>query len=131
MLVTVPLGAGFVTLALFLYALIADGLDVRVRVRGVVEMDQKNGRMVSWSRQSYYAGLAPSQGLRFPANAAVYPIYASPEERPRHQRLCGTKTSQTSRARSRTETNTWRPATLARVRWRSTWWCLPVRCRVD
>ena len=87
LLVTVPLGAGLVTLALFLYALIADGLDVRVRVRGVAEVDQKNGRMVSWSRQSYYAGLAPSQGLRFPASAAVYPIYASPEEHPRFQRL--------------------------------------------
>jgi hypothetical protein len=87
LLVTVPLGAGLVTLALFSYALIADGLDVRVRVRGIVEMDQPNGRMVSWSRQSYYAGLAPSQGLSFPANAAVYPIYASTDERPQHQQV--------------------------------------------
>lgn len=87
LLVTVPLGAGLVTLVLFAYALIADGLDVRVRVRGIVEMDQPNGRMVSWSRQSYYAGLAPSQGLSFPANAAVYPIYASTDERPQHQHV--------------------------------------------
>ena len=87
LLVTVPVGAGLVTLALFLYALIADGLDVRVRVRGVVEVDQRAQRLVSWSRQSYYAGLAPSQGLRFPANAAVYPILGDPGSKPRMRRL--------------------------------------------
>ena len=72
-LVTVPAGAALVTAALFAYALISDGLGVRVRVRGLMEIDQRVGRTVSWSRQSYYAGLAPSQGLRFSERTAVYP----------------------------------------------------------
>jgi hypothetical protein len=81
LLVTVPLGAALVTAALFAYALISDGLGVRVRVRSFTEIDQRAGRAVSWSRQSYYAGLAPSGGLTFPETAVVFPIEQYPVER--------------------------------------------------
>ena len=81
LLVTVPLGAALVTLALFAYALISDGLGVRVRMRSFTEIDQRAGRSVSWSRQSYYAGLAPSGGLTFPETVAVFPIEQYPAER--------------------------------------------------
>ncbi len=81
LLVTVPLGAALVTLTLFAYALISDGLGGRVRVRSFTEIDQRAGRAVSWSRQSYYAGLAPSGGLTFPETAAVFPIERYPAER--------------------------------------------------
>jgi hypothetical protein len=81
LLVTVPLGAALVTLALFAYALISDGLGVRVRVRSFTEIDQRAGHAVVWSRQSYYAGLAPSGGLTFPETAAVFPIEQYPVER--------------------------------------------------
>jgi len=79
LLVTVPLGAGLITLALFLYAVINDGLGVRVRPRSLTTLDQAAARSVTWSRQSYYAGLAPSAGMSFPRDAAVYPI----DHRPR------------------------------------------------
>ena len=81
LLVTVPLGAAVVTITLFGYALVSDGLGVRVRVRSFTELDQRTGRAVSWSRQSYYAGLAPSGGLTFPATAAVYPVDQYPGAR--------------------------------------------------
>jgi hypothetical protein len=81
LLVTVPLGAALVTAALFAYALISDGLGVRVRVRSFTEIDQRAGRAVAWSRQSYYAGLAPSGGLTFPETAVVFPIEHYPVER--------------------------------------------------
>jgi hypothetical protein len=74
LLVTVPVGALLVTGGLFLYATLADGLGVRARVRSVTDIDQRRGQSISWSRHSYYAGLAPSGGLVFPADAAVYPI---------------------------------------------------------
>lgn len=73
MIVTVPLAAGAVTLALFAYAVIADGLGTRVRVRSVTLVDQARGRAACWSRLSYYCGLAPRGGLRFPEDVAVYP----------------------------------------------------------
>lgn len=78
LLVTVPLGAGFVTFILLNYALISDGLGVRVRVRSFTDIDQRTGQTASWSRQTYYAGLAPSRGLKFPTSAAVYPIEQFP-----------------------------------------------------
>ena len=49
-----------------------------MRVRSFTEIDQRQGRAVSWSRQSYYAGLAPSQGLSFPDDVAVYPLEPVP-----------------------------------------------------
>jgi hypothetical protein len=77
----VPGGAALVTLALLGYALIADGLGLRTRVRSYTQIDQRRGQSVSWARQSYYAGLAPSRGLKLPADVACYPIEQFPQER--------------------------------------------------
>lgn len=74
LLVTVPGGAAFVTGALLAYALVSDGLGVRARVRSFTEIDQRRGQAVTWARQSYYAGLAPSRGLAFSVDVACYPI---------------------------------------------------------
>jgi len=83
LLITVPIGAGVVTFALLNYALISDGLGVRARVRSYAEIDQTTGRAVSWSRQTYYAGLSPSRGLKYPEDAAFYTIEHFPSERRR------------------------------------------------
>jgi len=80
LVVTVPLGAGVVTLGLFAYALLADGLGTRVRVRSVTVLDQRCGRAACWARLSYYSGLLPSGGLRFPADVAVTPLAFVPSE---------------------------------------------------
>lgn len=78
LLLTVPLGAVVVTLGLFSYALLTDGIGVRLRARSFTDLDQRSGRAVSWSRQSYYASLAPSRGLVFPDDATVFPIIHEP-----------------------------------------------------
>ncbi len=77
MLVTVPLGAAIATLGLVVYVILWDGLGVQASVHSFTELDQKRGRAVSWSRQSYYAALVPSGGLSFPADAAVFPVEMS------------------------------------------------------
>jgi hypothetical protein len=74
LVLVVPLCASVVTLALFGYALLADGLDVRVRSRSYTQIDQRRGEAVCWSRLSYFSGLTPSDGLRFPSDVAVLPI---------------------------------------------------------
>ncbi len=74
MIITVPLCAAAVTVSLFAYALISDGLGLRVRVRSYTQIDQRRGEAVCWSRLCYYAGLAPSQGLTFSGDVAVLPI---------------------------------------------------------
>jgi hypothetical protein len=80
LLVTVPSAAAFVTACLFLFAVFSDGFSLRMRLRSFTDLDQPRGRAATWSRQSYYAALAPSQGLVFPDDAAVYPIYYRPSE---------------------------------------------------
>ena len=80
LLLTVPLGAGLVTLALFSYALVSDGLSTRTRVRSYTLLDQENGHSISWSRQSMYSAIVPSGGLRYPEDAAVYPLEDVPTD---------------------------------------------------
>jgi hypothetical protein len=71
---TVPFSALLVTGMLFSYAIVADGLGIRVRARSITRLDQRRGEIATWTRLSYYAGLAPSKGLAFSARTAVYPI---------------------------------------------------------
>lgn len=80
LVITVPLSAAAVTLALFAYALVADGLGTRVRVRSFTRIDQRLGHAACWSRLSYYAGLSPSGGLAFPDDVAVIPYEAIPAD---------------------------------------------------
>lgn len=77
-LISVPLGAAVVTLSLFFFALLTDGIQTRVRVRSFTDLDQTRGHAASMSRQTYYAGIAPG-GLSFPKHATVYPIEYQPQ----------------------------------------------------
>lgn len=74
LLVTVPVAAAVVVASTLGYAILADGLGVKLRVRSLTMLDQRTGQQVSWSWQTYYASLVPSRGLTFPADAAVYPV---------------------------------------------------------
>lgn len=77
LLVTVPLAAIVATLMLFTYGILSDGIGVRVRARSVTLLDQQAGEIASWARLSYYAGIAPSDGLNMPTDTVVYPILPS------------------------------------------------------
>ncbi len=74
MLLSVPLAATGVTLGLLFYALLSDGLSVRYRMRSVTRLDQTTETAACWSRQLYYAGLAPAEGLSFPADTVLFPL---------------------------------------------------------
>lgn len=74
LLLTVPALALGLTAVLFSYALLSDGLSTLVRVRSFTTLDQSTGEAASWARLSYYAGLAPGNGLALPDDVAFYPI---------------------------------------------------------
>ena len=74
LVLTVPLAAGTATAALFAYAIVSDGFATRVRVRSYTTIDQATGEAACWARMSYYAGLAPGNGLIMPADVVMYPI---------------------------------------------------------
>lgn len=77
MVLTVPLAAIVTTLALFAYAIVADGFGSQVRVHSFSRLDQRTGNASCWARLSYYSGLAPGKGLTLSSNTAIYPIQPS------------------------------------------------------
>jgi hypothetical protein len=77
LIVTAPVGAAAVTLLLFAYGLLWDGLGVRVRARSLTILDQEQGEVSHVARLSYFAGLAPTEGLQLPIDVAQYPMYYS------------------------------------------------------
>jgi hypothetical protein len=74
LVLTVPFAALVTTAALFAYAILSDGFGTAVRVHSLTTLDQKTGEAATWSRLSFYSGLAPGQGLTMPGDVTVYPI---------------------------------------------------------
>jgi hypothetical protein len=77
MVLTVPLAAAVITVALFAYAIISDGFGTTVRAHSFTTFDQRTGDAACWTRLSYYAGLTPGAGLTMPADVVLYPIIPS------------------------------------------------------
>lgn len=75
MVFTVPLIAGVTSLLLFGYSLISDGFSIRSRVNSFTWLDQEHKSAVSLSRICLYAPFAPSSGLTFSPECAVFPIW--------------------------------------------------------
>jgi len=77
---TVPICAALVTGCLLLYALVADGLGVKMRSRSVTLIDQSRPEVevTTQGRLGYYAGLSPSGGLKFSGTTAVTPLDVEP-----------------------------------------------------
>lgn len=74
LIITVPIAAVGVTIALFFYALLDDGLETRLAPSTLSFLDDRNGELTTWSLLSYYSGLAPRGGLEFSDETAVYPV---------------------------------------------------------
>ena len=75
MVLTVPAIAGITCLVLFAYSLIADGFSIRSRIHSFTWLDQQRKSAISLSRLSLYAPFAPSAGLKFSPECAVFPIW--------------------------------------------------------
>jgi hypothetical protein len=74
LLATAPAAALATTALLFGYGMMSDGFDVQARTRTLTLLDQRAGDAVSWGRLSYYAGIAPRDGLSVPSDQLMYPI---------------------------------------------------------
>lgn len=75
LLVTIPFIAFVTSMALFGYALIADGFGIQSRLRSMTILDQGTNHAVSFNRIALYAGLSPSGGIRFSPDTAVFPVW--------------------------------------------------------
>ncbi|QDV58344.1 hypothetical protein [Rosistilla oblonga] len=68
-----PIVALICTAVIGLYALIADGFGSRVRVRHLTLLNSA-GDGITWSRQTYFSGLRPRDGVAWSRDSAVYPL---------------------------------------------------------
>ena len=66
-----PLLAIATTLAMLVYGVVADGFGTQTRVRQITWVDGESGNGITRTRSTYFAGIRPSAGLSFPANADV------------------------------------------------------------
>jgi hypothetical protein len=80
LLFTVP-ALAFTTSALLVgYSMAAHGFATRSRVRSLTVLDQRNQTAVTMSRLALFAGVAPSGGMRFSPDTAVYPVIPTTNE---------------------------------------------------
>ncbi|QDT47762.1 hypothetical protein Pan258_17980 [Symmachiella dynata] len=82
LVVTIPSIAFLTSCALFAYAAVSDGFGVTSRTRSVTLLDQRTKTAVALGRTALYAGVAPSDGLRFDADTAVFPIWSAGQDSP-------------------------------------------------
>lgn len=80
LLLTIPALAFVTSLLLFGYTVIAHGFSVKARCRSLTFIDQPAKSAVTFNRLSLYAGQAPSAGMQFSRDTAVYPILPESEE---------------------------------------------------
>lgn len=78
LLVTVPVLAFGSSLLLLGYSTVANGVSVKSRVRSITVLDQAQKTSISLNRVAYFAGMAPSGGLKFEPETAVFPIWSGP-----------------------------------------------------
>ncbi len=80
LLVTIPALAIVTSFLLFGYTIVAHGFSVKARCRSLTFVDQAAQSAVTLSRLSLYAGQAPSAGMQFSRDTAVYPIWPENEQ---------------------------------------------------
>ncbi len=79
LILSIPAIALVTSLFLFGYAVVAHGFGIKVRSRSLTLIDQSSQSAVTLNRLSMYAGQAPSAGLRFSRDTAIYPIWPEGE----------------------------------------------------
>ncbi|MBA3313049.1 MAG: hypothetical protein M3552_01315 [Planctomycetota bacterium] len=75
LVVTVPVIAVATSFVLFAYAAVAHGFGAKGRVRSVTLYDAGSNRATTLSRTAIFSGRAPSRGLQFSKDTAVFPLY--------------------------------------------------------
>lgn len=84
MILLVPLISFSATAAIIAYGIFHEGLDTYLRVTSVTRIDADNHMAFAWSRQNYYSGSPPREGLSLPRTTYARPVFSdsSPSVRP-------------------------------------------------
>jgi hypothetical protein len=74
MIFLVPVLSFVATVLIITYGIVHEGFDTYIRVSSVTVFDAPAQTAFGWSRQSYFSGLPPREGLVFPSQAFVRPV---------------------------------------------------------
>lgn len=80
LVISIPVIAFLTSVTLFAYSAVAHGFGIDSRVRSMTFLDQRSKTAVTTSRVALFAGLAPSEGLRFSPDTAVYTLWRNVDE---------------------------------------------------
>jgi hypothetical protein len=75
LLVTVPAMALVTSVLLVGYSVASHGFSIKSRIRSLTVLDQKSHNAVTVARLALFAGVAPSRGMQFSPETAVYPVF--------------------------------------------------------
>ncbi len=75
MIFLVPAISLVATGAIIVYSILSEGFQTHVRVTSVQFVDGSNGDGFAWSRQNYFSGLPPREGLNFSLQTYARPVY--------------------------------------------------------
>ncbi len=81
MIFLVPSISLFATSAIILYGVLHEGFDTHVRVTSVQTLDPSANFGFAWSRQNYFSGLPPREGLQFRSDTYARPVYSEESRR--------------------------------------------------
>ncbi|MEX1232561.1 MAG: hypothetical protein WEB58_20115 [Planctomycetaceae bacterium] len=73
--ITIPAIAFLTSVSLFSFSALSHGFSIKSRMRSMTLVDQRAQTAITFSRNSLYAGFAPSEGLAFRPDTAVYPLW--------------------------------------------------------
>lgn len=76
MIFLVPALSFLATGAIVLYGVLHEGFDTHTRVTSVQFVDGDSSQGFAWSRQNYFSGLPPREGIHFPSDAYVRQVTA-------------------------------------------------------
>jgi hypothetical protein len=81
MIFCVPVVAILATLCIISYSVLYEGFDNHIRVISQTRFDVSTGDGFVWSRQNYFCGLTPREGISFSQNVYARPTVADQTER--------------------------------------------------
>jgi hypothetical protein len=80
LLFTVPAMAVTTSALLLGYSVAVHGFSIKSRIRSLTVLDQRSRTAVTMARLSLFAGVAPSGGMRFSPETAVFPVIPTTNE---------------------------------------------------
>ncbi len=79
LILLVPVVSLLATSIIVAYSILHEGFGTSIRITGVMAVDAKTGNGFAWSRQNYFSGIPPRDGLHFSAATYVRPVIEEDE----------------------------------------------------